>query len=361
MSLEISEITVMHNGAVLHLASSQARRISGVDAYEFSIAFSNVWKVHRADVRVTVPSDVDVIFQFIDQQAVLATLPIRVKRVLKSMLVYQAALRNWPNAKHAAVDPGCAHQTLVAMVAEPDSLDRIVAELGKLLLVCRDLEARVNSVGAALSLGVSMQAIRRAARLLFRDGYISAGAAVYDDDKHESFDPCAAIVLNEAKLDRFAAWLQTRRELANLPIRFDFSRLHPEIAAEAGPSFEAGRWAAAQLNALRAATLMARKKAGIANDDDEGEATMRGLFAQDRSKNRGPWLRVDSSADWDATQAGMQRLFEGAQKLSNQVRHHEPHHGADADSAFEYIVLASLLARVVDRSTVVSKKDATGG
>ena len=352
MSLAIEKITVVHNGDVMHLAAEGAIG-TGLGSASFPVSFSHVWKGNLGRVHVAVPWDANAIFQSMDRDAGLSGLSSRIKNVLKSMLVYQAALRHWPDRGQVCVESDRAYNEVLAMVAEPDGLDQTVAELGKLLLACRDAEASVNAVGAWLSLGVSLQAIRRTARLLFRDGYINAGGAVYGDDKQESFDPGASIVLNDAKLDRFADWLLKRGKLSNLPVRFDFSRLHPEIAAAARPSFESGRWADAQFAALKAATVMARKKAGVDHLADGGAKQMESLFSPNRKAHSGPWLTVSASGpDWYSAQEGFQKLFEGAQKLTNPVRHHEPHFGVDADSAFEYVVLASLLARVVDRAGV---------
>jgi uncharacterized protein (TIGR02391 family) len=154
--------------------------------------------------------------------------------------------------------------------------------------------------------------------------------------------------------ERLEDWLLKHERLANLPVRFDFSRLHPDIAKACRAAFEDGNWADAQLAALRAVNLRARKKAGVSEQDDGGVKTMTQLFASDRNQHDGPCLRVsDGTKSGDGFQDGIQRLFEGAQKLSNPVRHSEPHLGTTQDSAFEYIVLASLLARVIDDATVI--------
>lgn len=356
MNLAIQEVTVVRNDEVFRLLLGQGRPTNRL-ATAFPVAVHHAWKGLLGELTVEVTTLADVTLSRLQDEAQIRHQPERVRSVLPAMMLFRAALRDWPDVRSTEISSNNLHESLLSLVAEPEVLTKTAAELGRLLLTVRDEEAQINAIGAALSLGVGLHAIRRAARVLYRDGYVQGSGGVFGDNKLESFDPTATIALSEARLGEFAGWLQTRRDLANLPIRFDFSRLHPEIAAAAEPPFKVGRWAEAQLAALRAATLMARKKAGIANDRDDGEATMRGLFAQDRTKNKGPWLRVDSSADWEATQGGVQRLFEGAQKLSNPVRHHEPHLGVDADSAFEYVVLASLLARVVERAEIKLNPD----
>ena len=351
MNLAIQQVTVVRDDEVLRLQLGQGGPTNRA-ATAFPVTVHHAWKGLLGVVTVEVTTIAEVVLGYTEDEAQIRKQPERVRSVLASMMLVRAALRDWPDVRLTEINSDNLHESLLSLVAEPESLSRTTAELGRLLLTVRDEEGQINAVGAALSLGVGLHAIRRAARVLYRDGYVEGSGGVFGDNKLESFDPTATIALSEARLGEFARWLQTRRDLANLPVRFDFSRLHPEIAKAAEPGFKVGRWADAQFAALKQATIMARKKAGIENEKDEGEATMRALFAQDRTKNKGPWLRVDSSADWEATQGGLQRLFEGAQKLTNPVRHHEPHLGVDADSAFEYVVLASLLARVVERAAV---------
>ena len=346
-----TDLLVWHNEDALTLSIDRPH----VDAlwYCYPVDFDSQWDGQLGTVVVRVSGVVEAILRNPGQQVALNKLPERTLVILKQALVFDAALRVWPGARQ--VDITSEELPFDRLLKVSCNHEELVARLAQLLLRLDDRELIPSVLGAALSLGASLAALRRAGRVLLRDGFVVSSPGLFRDAKLEHFDPKAGLEVVPATRDRLLKCLHQRKHLAALPVRFDFTRLHPVVQSAAKPDFEAGNLAMAQLAALREVNLAARQKSGIAEERDGGAKMMGRLFARKRDQFPSqPWLRVtDGTDNGDNFQDGIQRLFEGAQKLTNPVRHGRDFLGTEIDEAFEFLVLASMLMRVVDRAEVV--------
>ena len=316
--------------------------------HNYPVTFRNLLTGATSSVWVFISYQAALFFNPGPSPQVLPEEPDSVRNALPAMVVLRAAQMAHPSENGGDLLEPDFVNAFKDLTRRSGDLDHAVVALAQLLLKLDDRETSTSAMGAALSLSVSLHEVRHAARVLLRDELIESSAALYSDEKLASFDPFAALQIAPGKRRPLRDFLLTHEKLARLPVRFDFSNVHKAIAKASQHAFEAGEYANAQLAALREVSLSARTKSGVDPDRDRGKKTMTRIWARDRASHAGhAWLRVgDATESGQNLQDATQALFEGAQTLSNVVRHDRPHLGGSAEEAFEVIVLASLLAPV---------------
>lgn len=151
----------------------------------------------------------------------------------------------------------------------------------------------------------------------------------------------------------------SRRTLITSPSCLAFSDLHPRVRAACERLYRQSHYSLAARQALDEVRLHAQERAGVA--DDMGTTMLRGLLKADKPAEGQTRLLLNDLAtlsDRDE-QEGFSHLMAGAQQgIRNVLAHSQREIGPVR--ALEYMFLASLLCKEVDRTRVVKFEEGAG-